>query len=101
MTGAQFDKIVEHRIEEIRRVLVSKGQEYANDRDRMLNFKTGAAIQGVTPIECLRGYMTKHVSSVYNMLQYPDKFTPEQWEEKIGDTINYLILLEALLKEEP
>ena len=28
------------------------------------------------------------------------KFSPEQWDEKIGDAINYLVLLRALVIDE-
>lgn len=99
MNQQQFDQIVESRIEKIRDVLVSKGKEYADDTDRMMNFKSGAAMQGITPLQCLRGYMTKHITSLYNLLQSPDNVAPAVWDEKIGDSINYLILLEALLQD--
>lgn len=100
MTQAEFDDIVESRITKIRQVLTSKGIEYAAGEDRMHNFKAGAAFQGISPVQCLRGYLTKHVVSIYAMLDCPEVYRSEVWEEKIGDAINYLILLEALLTEE-
>ena len=45
--------------------------------------------------------MSKHVVSLYDMC-YSSllQFDLEQWDEKITDCINYLILLKALIKEE-
>lgn len=99
MNQEQFDAVVEQRLQKIRGVLISKGKEYADGSDRLINFKLGAQIQGVSPIECLRGYMTKHIASVYTSLKSPNDVASAVWDEKIGDTINYLILLEALLQE--
>ena len=45
--------------------------------------------------------ISKHVVSIYDMC-YSNllHFELEQWDEKITDSINYLILLKALVKEE-
>ena len=45
--------------------------------------------------------MSKHVVSLYDMCYSTLlHFDMEQWDEKITDCINYLILLKALVKEE-
>ena len=45
--------------------------------------------------------MSKHVISLYDMC-YSSllHFDMDQWDEKITDCINYLILLKALVKED-
>lgn len=49
----------------------------------------------------LAGMMSKHVVSLYDMCYSTLlHFDMEQWDEKITDCINYLILLKALVKEE-
>jgi hypothetical protein len=42
---------------------------------------------------------TKHLVSVMDMVESGDEYDPEYIYEKIGDMINYLILLEGLLKD--
>ena len=69
--------------------------------DRLNAFKIAASLQGCTPKAALAGMMSKHVVSLYDMC-YSSllQFDLEQWDEKITDCINYLILLKALIKEE-
>jgi len=97
MNFDKFNKIVERRCDLIKSVLAKKGAEYA-DADALSNFKRGAAITGGTSEEVLLGYMTKHLVSVIDLIKGKNN-TEEVATEKIGDTINYLILLEGLLKE--
>lgn len=83
-------------------VLAHKKKEYTGDRiDRLSAFKIAASLQGCTPKTALAGMMSKHVVSLYDMC-YSSllQFELEQWDEKITDCINYLILLKALIKEE-
>jgi hypothetical protein len=97
-----FDKVISERITAIQNTLASKGKEYASNTDRLHNFKEGARSEDVHPITALRGMMLKHIVSVKDMC---DKYRAGGLEseaminEKFGDYINYLILLEAMLKE--
>lgn len=100
MIQQEFDKIVDARIEKIRSVLKSKGTEYSSDADRLENFKNCAKMEGGTPVESLRGFWVKHLDSLLRMLRDPQQYTEAQWDEKIGDSITYHILLEALLTEQ-
>ena len=43
--------------------------------------------------------MAKHTVSVYDMCNIGDNYPLELWSEKITDSINYLILLRALVEE--
>ena len=72
-----------------------------NTQDRLSAFKIAASLQGCTPKAALAGMMSKHIVSLYDMC-YSSllQFDLEQWDEKITDCINYLILLKALIKEE-
>jgi hypothetical protein len=80
--------------------LVAKGREYAPDEDKLHNFKIAAQSQGITPRQALAGMMAKHTVSIFDMCRSEELYTPEQWDEKITDHINYLILLKALVVEE-
>jgi len=79
-----------------------KGDEYdTNSNDRLHAFKAAAEIQYVTPKQALAGMMAKHTISIYDMLANADEKPPvEKWVEKISDSINYLLLLRAIIQEE-
>lgn len=101
MTSQEFILLVAHRCQAINRVLASKAEEYASNSDRLHNFKTAAKILNSTPESALLGFMTKHLVSVVDLVKncQHEKPSLELIQEKIGDSINYLILLEALLIE--
>jgi hypothetical protein len=100
MKSDAFERIFNHQIKLCENVLVNKAVEYADDTDRLHNFKTAAALEDTTPQEALAGMMAKHTVSIYDMCRYDaDQFTMDQWEEKITDHMNYLILLKAVIFE--
>jgi len=101
MNNKEFDQVLEKRIEAIRQTLQKKASEYAAGDDRLHNFKRAAAIIGDTVEKAIIGMAVKHVVSVLDIVDnWNNKpVSDEMLDEKIGDTINYLILLEAHLKE--
>lgn len=99
MKTKDFEEVFEIVVDQSRSVLVNKAKEYATDGDRMHNFKIAAAIQGCSPKCALGGMMVKHTVSLYDMMNSNQRYSKEMWEEKIGDHINYLILLRALLED--
>ena len=100
MNNNDFQKIISTKIEEIKSLLITKGAEYAPGSDRLHNFRQAAHIQGISMKEALAGMMTKHVVSIYDMTGSSKTFTREQWNEKIGDNIVYLLLLLCTVEEE-
>ena len=98
-----FDEVVDDRIEKIRSVLQKKAVEYSGDGDRFHNFNVAAHIVGSTPEKALRGMMLKHLVSVFDLVEWAqtgdERLSEPLIDEKIGDLINYLILLEAMLKQ--
>lgn len=100
MNAVDFNKVLSDQINLVVDILGSKAGEYADDTDRLHNFKASAALQGITPMEALRGKMAKHTISIYDMIGTGKAFPLEKWDEKITDHINYLILLRALVIEE-
>jgi hypothetical protein len=102
MNQEKFDAVLNRRIDLIRQVLASKRKEYAQDGDRLHNFNRSASMLCGTREAALIGMWTKHVVSILDIV---DNFQNEKpsiamVEEKIGDAINYLILLEAMMKED-
>jgi len=97
MDTVYFNEVLNARLKKIKEVLGSKAIEYATD-DRMHNFHVAARIANTTREKALFGMMLKHIVSVLDLIEGRN-VTPGSINEKIGDTINYLILLEAMLIE--
>lgn len=102
MNSIEFDKIVEERCTKIKYVLSEKAVEYASDTDRLHNFNRGAKISGQSREKTLWGFALKHYISFLDILDNIDKGVIAQdyvVDEKIGDLINYLVLVEACIKD--
>jgi hypothetical protein len=104
MKTSEFEQVLDRRLALIRNVLSSKAKEYSDSSDRLHNFARAGEMLRIGKAEALLGMWAKHVVSIMDLAQTePSKrqiATTELIEEKIGDAINYLILLEAMLKEE-
>lgn len=100
MNNEEFEVIFEDTVAKAREVLVTKAKEYAKGGDRLHNFKKAGDLKGETPRQALMGMMAKHTVSIYDMAMTTDTFTDAQWHEKIGDELNYLILLLAVIEDE-
>jgi len=101
MTDTEFNEIVANRCTEINRILGKKAEEYARG-DRLSNFKKAAKLVNCTPERALFGFVAKHIIALMDFIDDIDKGvvqTQDRWNEKIGDIINYMILLEALIIE--
>lgn len=84
-------------------ILTAKNDDYASGEDKLANFKQAAKMDGVTPVEALRGMWLKHRCSVQTGLN--DLLAGKErplgwWQEKIRDDMNYAILLLALITED-
>ena len=102
MTSERFNRVLDSVIKKCTDTLGKKAEEYATN-DRLHNFKTAASLLNCSPIMALTGMMAKHTVSVYDLIQEHEQgvYIPQElWDEKIGDSINYLILLSALITEE-
>lgn len=101
MNSNDFADNVRATLDEIDARLIAKGAEYVptDAQSRFHNFDKGAAFQNTTPALALRGYLTKHIVSLYDMLDRPDTTDVglEQWDEKILDIMTYLAILRAMV----
>lgn len=95
----EFERIFEEQVEKIRDTLVTKAREYADDGDRMHNFKSAAAMNRETPEQALWGFVTKQIISVRDMVQSGKSYDKAQWDEKLGDILTYGFLLRALVED--
>ena len=96
-----FDNCVENRLQKIRKTLLLKAKEYASNDNRFHNFDVAARFINSTPEQALQGMILKHIVSIFDLVEWTEVneslITESIIDEKIGDTINYLILLEGLL----
>lgn len=103
MLKKEFDKLLDEQFEIIKNVLSSKNKEYASKVDKLHNFKRAGKMLECSPEQALIGMLTKHIISILDIVdkiekekEYP---TEKILNEKITDSINYLILLKALIVE--
>ena len=125
MNHKEFNELLDQILHRVTNVLASKSAEYSTDTDKLHNFKRAGAMLQCSPEKALVGMWTKHVISILDIIDeidrqqsthlkrlrkaftkaffkkyYEKQINIEMIEEKITDAINYLILLEALIKEE-
>lgn len=99
----EFNVILDDTLDTVDKVMRAKRREYAGDHDVLHNFKN-ASFQfpmgaGDSPGMALLGMARKHWTSIYDIVAGNTPATREIIAEKIGDAINYLILLKAWLLE--
>ena len=99
MTPQDFQKLLQTRMDKTANILSSKSAEYAFDNDKLFNFKAAARIDNITSEQALWGMFLKHLVSVQDLVKGRKKPSVSLIDEKIGDAINYLCLLEAIFIE--
>jgi hypothetical protein len=98
MTQPEFIDKVNAQIKRCQELLTLKEHEYASE-DRLSAFKQAAVFMNCTPPQALLGMWTKHLTSISKMISSGEAYSPQVWNEKITDAINYLLLLRALVDE--
>lgn len=99
MTPELFNHYLRRRLEKIGQTLGQKAGEYASGQDRLHNFKLAARVNGTTPAKALWGMASKHLVSIMDMVDGRQPVTDPMIDEKIGDMVNYLVLLEAIFRD--
>ena len=99
MLWSEQKDLFEKMVEAERELLLSKGKEYAGDKDCLANFKDADCI-GLNPKQKLWVYLSKHMSSIASYIKHGQEFSNETIEGRIADARNYLALLYMLIQEE-
>jgi hypothetical protein len=106
MTRKQFvEDVVQRRIQLIKAVLETKNSEYADKDDVFKAFTESIPLSFHDTKQAVAWeFMVKHLQSIKMIIEakastghIPDE---KLIEEKIGDAINYLILIEGMFKED-
>lgn len=98
MRTEQFNNIITAMLDNCQTTLICKAKEYATE-DRLHNFKVAANLQNTSSVKALGGMMCKHTVSIFDMINSGEEYPLEMWDEKLGDQINYCLLLRALVEE--
>lgn len=101
MNQNDFNDLVESTMESCKKTLVKKREEYVIDlaADVLSNFKNNAELSiAGTPEGIGWELMTKHLQSIKDYCE-GRKVGSEVLDEKIGDAINYLVLIKAVISE--
>lgn len=91
-----------HTINAIKHLLTVKAIEYIRNNNPFHNFERGAELLLLSRESVICAYMTKHLISIMDMVDDSDAnkvLSEELIDEKINDTIAYLIVLKAALKD--
>jgi hypothetical protein len=106
MTRKQFvQDVVQRRVQLIKDVLQTKNEEYAGQDDVFKAFTEALPLSFHDTKQAVAWeFMVKHLQSIKLIIEERAKKgkIPDEklLEEKIGDAINYLILIEGMFKEE-
>lgn len=106
MNQKEFNEVIIRQTDRCKSMLVAKGAEYAPRAvkntavDRLAHFKKAAVVLNTTPRAALMGMLSKHLISVSDMCMGEQQYSKEQWDEKITDSINYFLILRAIVEEE-
>jgi len=99
MTTREFNARCASQINRCLSLLDVKKDEYGMSGDRLHNFRAASQLTGRAMPEVLAMFMLKHIVSIYDMCLSCDilEISEDMWKEKIGDAINYLLLLSAMV----
>jgi hypothetical protein len=106
MTRKQFvEEVVQRRVQLIKDVLETKNSEYADKDDVFKAFTESLPLSFHDTKQAVAWeFMVKHLQSIKMIIEARAKTgkIPDEkvLEEKIGDAINYLILIEGMFKED-
>ena len=102
MTNQDFMITVDECIIKCKKILNSKGKDYSFEDDRFSNFNSAAGLLSSTPEQALYGMLAKHLVAINDFIDQDAVggiVHKKDWEAKIYDAINYLWLLQGMLKE--
>lgn len=103
LSEEQFQIYLKQRLDKIKEILEIKAKEYVRNEDRLHNFNVAAKMSNQTRESILwNGFALKHLVSLNDIINDLEKGKTNPInlvEEKIGDLINYLILLEMCFKQ--
>lgn len=100
MTQQEFENLREDIFTTCKSLTKTKGDDYTKgNQDVLINFKEGGTDLGVSELKTLGIYMKKHVDAIFNYIKTEGQSESEPINMRIVDCINYLIFMQALIKD--
>lgn len=103
MDAEAFEHLVDDQLDRCKKVLCDKNLEYADQGDRLSNFRQPSSLMNMHPAEVAFCYDAKHLASIQKIVHEMSGGklpTKELWLEKITDYLNYGLLMHACVMEE-
>jgi hypothetical protein len=97
MNNDKFEEVVNKQLKICKNILLERAGVYSTEKDRLSNFKQIAGMRKITPEEACISLVSKHIVALSDFSKNPSKVPYSQFEEKITDTINYMLLLKAIV----
>lgn len=88
-------------LDRVKELLTVKALEYIRNDNPFHNFERGSDLLQLSRESVICSYMTKHIISIMDLVDDSDEqkiISEELIDEKINDTIAYLIILKAAMK---
>ena len=106
MRATRFNALKREFDEHETMLLGVKKTEYANDEDRLINFKEASVMSGLTPEHYCFTLVMKHIHAIRRVVVLDGEYEwcwSNEWGEgikqRIADARNYILLLAALMDE--
>ena len=101
MKNDEFNRIMQKRIDQVTSTMTTKSAEYTRT-DRLENLKKIASLCQMTTEKATFTLVAKHIVALNEFIEDLDRGTvqpADRWDEKIGDVIAYMLLLDAAVAE--
>ncbi len=95
-------KYIEDLLLAAHRLQIKKGSDYSDpdsSGDEVKSFKDYAEATAITPLQAFGVLYAKHQSAIWRFIKNKGRLESEPIESRIIDSINYMILLAALVKD--
>lgn len=98
MTRAEFNEFVNDKMQEIFDLQALKGEDYATDEDRFIQFTELAPRNRCTPMQQLMSQCSKQMQALENSV-HDRPLVREDFEHRAKDVIVYLLLAMGMTLE--
>lgn len=100
MTNKEFSELMDSIFVDCAKISKAKGADYTKgSEDALANFKEAGKGVEVHPMDVCWIFMNKHYQAITNYVKTKGQSESEPVSERIKDLINYLVLLQGLIKE--
>jgi len=94
----QREKLIKDLLGKAEELRIKKGNDYSGMVDVNSNFKRLGERLGLSPMQILWVYLVKHLDAIETFIK-DGKVKSEPIEGRIIDAVNYLLILNSLIKE--